>query len=370
MRAGMELLLALIRGDVLARSPEEAEWQAFFALAEEQQVAPFVVAQIRRAGISLTSAIESKAAAVEREAALSTFFWCAELRGLLRAFGRACIRVLPLKGPFLAQRIYGREGLRTSRDLDLLVQAADVPAAEALLLSLGFQPTDAGDDYHRPWLRGTTGVELHFNVENPLAFDFGIADAWERAEETEFGGERCWKFSPQDEILFLALHGMRHRFDRLSLVLDIALTMEQHVLSTATDLLPESRSSRIQSVLELSSELAKRVLPASAGIELSPRRHTSQLAERVWKRLQTELTEELDWQARHRFYLELDVSLQARLRTRFRHARILVSRLIEADFAFAARFGCRRRWQVWLLRPARLLTARLTALGNRQHPFS
>ena len=30
----------------------------------------------------------------------------------------------------------------------------------------------------------------------------------------------------QDEILFLALHGVRHRFDRLSLVLDLALALE------------------------------------------------------------------------------------------------------------------------------------------------
>ena len=35
-------------------------------------------------------------------------------------------------------------------------------------------PPGAADDYHRPWHRATTTVELHHDVENPLAFDFHV----------------------------------------------------------------------------------------------------------------------------------------------------------------------------------------------------
>jgi hypothetical protein len=49
----------------------------------------------------------------------------------------------------------------------------------------------------------------------------------------------------------------------------------------------------------------------------------------------------------------------ARLSRRVRHLRILLGRVIEPDYAFAAGLGFHRTWQVRLLRPLRLLS-RLT----------
>ena len=40
---------------------------------------------------------------------------------------------------------------------------------------------------------------------------------------------------------------------------------------------------------------------------------------------------------------------------RMRHWRILATRVIGPDYAFAERFGLRRKWQVRLLRPLRLM---------------
>jgi hypothetical protein len=335
------------------------------ALAEEHHVSPFVAAVIRRTAMELPDGVETQIERIERESAIAGFLWCAELRGLLRAFASSGIPLLPLKGPFLAQRIYGGESLRLSRDLDLLVRKQDLPAAEALMHSLGFSPTGISDDYHRPWLRGTTGVELHFDVENPLAFDFGTAEAWRNAKLSSFAGEPAWMFAEQDEILFLALHGVRHRFERLSHVLDLALAMEQYASSGAAE--PPRKIGNLQPVLDLGIAMANKLRPNPSVPASVPRPHIARLAEWLWDQLMNEMQHTMDWQEQHRFYLELESSLPGRLAIRFRHARILFSRLIGPDYEFAARFGCKRRWQVWLLRPVRLIVAR-AANSSRKSP--
>ena len=80
-----------------------------------------------------------------------------------------------------------------------------------------------------------------------------------------------------------------------------------------------------------------------------------QLSNRLWNRLLTEPREPLDWRGAHAFFLEIERPGWPRLRRRVRHLRILLSRVIGPDYAFAARFGLRREWQVHMLRPARLL---------------
>ncbi len=212
-----------------------------------------------------------------------------------------------------------------SRDLDLLVRKQDIPGAEALMLSLGFSPTAIADDYHRPWLRGTTGVELHFDVENPLAFDFGIAEAWTNAKLSSFAGEPAWKFAEQDEILFLALHGVRHRFDRLNLVLDLALALELYSTHGLAVSRRNRRDGRLQSVLDLGTAMAHKLRPSTTSLSPKLHAHFAHCAERVWVRLLNEPPVTADWEAQHRFYLELESSLVGSMVTRRRHARILLS---------------------------------------------
>ena len=75
--------------------------------------------------------------------------------------------MLPLKGPLLAQMLYGSPGLRQSGDLDLLVRRKDFERAQVLLKDLGFQPLSPADFYHQEFKRGNTWVELHFSVTPP-----------------------------------------------------------------------------------------------------------------------------------------------------------------------------------------------------------
>ncbi len=359
----MECLLELLRGRGFANPCNKEELRAALALAEEEHVLPWAAAQLRARGDELSPAIANQVAEIEREAALAAFYWCSELKGVLRAFAERGVVVVPLKGPSLAERIYGSAALRPSRDLDLLVAETDWARAEEVLSTSEFAPSREADDYHRAWQRQTTKLELHYDVENPLAFNFHVAGALQRAQPAVFQGEACWQFAPEDELLFLCLHAARHRYERLGLVLDLTLAFEK-LTNGASDWRPRDEVADLNGLLALGLTMAWKLQPdLRVGVRFevatSEQEHLERLAERVWQRLMNEPFEQRDWRAAHTFYLEMEPTARRRMRRRARHARILLARTIDRDYLFAARFGLKREWQVRMLRPMRLLAERM-----------
>ncbi len=68
------------------------------------------------------------------------------LGDVLRAFKAADIRVLVLKGAALANLVYPKLGLRSMRDMDVLVAKPDAWRAQRVLVDLGFHaPLPVGD---------------------------------------------------------------------------------------------------------------------------------------------------------------------------------------------------------------------------------
>jgi hypothetical protein len=368
----MECLLDLLRGGDACATKGDAEWDAMLALAEEEHVLAWATARLRVQGVALPPARVDRLAQIARDAGVAAFYWSCELRRLLHALGERGMDAVPLKGPYLAQRVYGDVVLRGCCDLDVLVGAADVVRAEAMLAEMGFDAGEA-DDYHRSWTRQSTTVELHFDVENRLAFDFDVASALRRTEAGDFQGESCWRLAAEDELLFLCLHGVRHRYDRLSLVLDLRLAFDV-LMRGGNGWHPRAEVRELDGLIALGLAMVRRLDP-EFDVRLGLRRpdlrvtsahaaHLEKIADGLWNELMTQTSEPLDWRTAHAFFVELEPSAWARMRRRGRHARILGTRVIGADTLFAARFGMHRRWQAWLLRPVRVMTESLRGHRN------
>src|ERR1700681_3050449 len=102
------------------------------------------------------------------EANLRRSLWfAAELTRIMEHFERRQVRVVPYKGPALAQSLYRDLGLRSFSDLDFLIFPADFERAKQALAEIGYRPSGeinpaiestAAD---RLWLR--TGYELSFD---------------------------------------------------------------------------------------------------------------------------------------------------------------------------------------------------------------
>lgn len=359
----MSLLLELLRGHPLDPIVTAVEWDCGIALAQEHRILPFLAGTSLQSGRSLPPEINARLIQSHREAQQYSFLQSSELQQLLQAFAASSIPVLPLKGPSLAQRIYGDASLRISCDHDLLVHREDFARASLLLRTLDFAPDAMPDDYHQKWSRGGTVVELHFDVENPLAIDFDVTSAWINARQANFRGQPIWQLAPHDELRYLCLHGVRHRFARLSFLLDIALASKQ--LEPPRDLQrpTPARLDQASSIMVLGCAIARKLeLGGLHTPSLPPVPKTGssleRLIETLWADLLTKPATKQDWQSIHAFYLELEPSRSSRFLRRLRHLQILLPRLIDDDFRFAARCGFTRTWQVRLLRPVRLALQR------------
>ena len=364
MKPGMHCLLALLRDDC-ANGSDSAEYAAALALAETEHVLPWVAACLRERRGQLSAEISTRVDEIGHDAAVTAFYWSSQLKEVLRAFDQARVRALPLKGPLLAERLYGNVALRSIRDLDILVSKVDLPRAETVLAANDFIPGPR-DDYHRPWYRRNMTLELHHDVENPLTFDFHTETALRRAMPAIFQGLPCWNLAPQDELLFLCLHAARHRYESLSLVVDLQIAFEK--LSLAVDeWQPCAELTGLQPLLTLGLAMARRLQPNLSNPEVIAESIPSdsrleKLADRLWEQLLTQPHRPVDWRSVHAFFVEIESPGWPRFRRRLRHLRILASRTIDADYLFASRFGLRRTWQVRLLRPLRLLIRRPAAV--------
>jgi Uncharacterised nucleotidyltransferase len=355
MRAGMRSLLTLLRGEPLDGIPEP-EWMTALDLAEQENVLPWTATSLSAAGPwgpQLTERLRE----IHRNAQVAAFLWSASLKSTLEEFHNCGIPVIALKGPSLAERLYGDPALRTYCDLDLLVRRSDLHRAMGLLSALGFTPTGRQVDNEQAWQRTDIRIDLHHDAENPLFFDFHINEVWQNARCADFHRVPVCLLAPADELLFLCLHGVRHRFERLSHVLDSALAFrrwQQHF-----DLLGQ-RSPAADAVLALAIRMAARLDPrvsVSDPASLSEHNRTAldSFASQLWQVLLDGPVPAGDWLAKHRFFLTLETHFWHRQCIRLRHLRVLLTRLIDSDFAFAARFNLHRDWQVWLLRPIRLV---------------
>lgn len=356
MRPGMQTLLDLMRGELKEHDIAVEELMAVLDLAAEENISPWAASCLRAQVDCGEPAVDARLRGIDREARISAFVWSETLRSTLAEFHCCGVPVISLKGPWLGQRLYGNAGLRLYADLDLLVRRTDFSRSEELLSGLGFFAAGRRDDYARTWYRDSITLELHDDVENPLAFDFGMEAAWDRAQVAEFEGVPARLLAPFDELRFLCLHGARHRFERLSHVLDLVLAFQASPQSgTQLERCPES-----ERMLAMGCMMAAHLDPKLAEVAARYRaipdcRSLEETAEQLWQERMKEPAPPLDWRMKHHFLLAIEHHGWDRLRARVRHLKILSTRLITDDFAFAARFHLYRTWQVWMMRPFRLL---------------
>ena len=138
---------------------------------------------------------------------------------------------IALKGSLQSRWLYGTPR-RPSLDLDILIEAALVPAASEALRSLGYLPyLDRGDgastDYAQTWHKdGSATIDLHWSLAGADPERLWPA-LFEATEEMAIGTERVRIPTIAGRALVIALHaaqhgsGSSHAVDDLSRALEI-----------------------------------------------------------------------------------------------------------------------------------------------------
>lgn len=155
---------------------------------------------------------------------------------VLDALSAAGVTPVLLKGYGLASRLFPRQPLaRPSVDVDVLVEPALLETTERAVRALGLSAVavpgveDAFDEHFHHAFAGPEGlVEVHFRLTNALGGGtFDDEAVLSRAVRSELDGRAVRWLSPEDELLYLALHAANHGFLRLSWLVDLSAYLEQ-----------------------------------------------------------------------------------------------------------------------------------------------
>ncbi len=246
----------------------------------------------------------------------------AELGRILDALPAALV----FKGPALAQRLFGDIAAREYCDLDLILRAADIPAAISALEQLGFGAVLPLESWQlRAQLHsgceyvmsdGRIHVELHWQVA-PRQFGapFDIERLFARATRVRIADRNVPTLSPEDDLLALVVHGTKHAWSKLSWIADVAALLEDSDLDWDA-VLSEAYRMGIRRMLRIGSALAEWLgggLPPDIRNYLEADPQARAAAQEVRTAIMNGLDLESMQTSRHRFILASRDSLPDRL---------------------------------------------------------
>ena len=219
----------------LRRCARIDDWQGLFDRAFEHGVAGLLSHRLDATGFPLPQAARERA---EQRFATDRLWHrrtAADLKRILDALEHRGVRAVVLKGLVLGERVYPRAMLRPAGDIDLLIDDADRSPAEEALAEAGFGarpwlPHETPPGHAVPFERpGGGSVDLHHLASVGFSATTATGEMIERSisYRTEAGG-KAWILTPEDELLYLAVHAARHRFSRLGWLVDLRLLIERH----------------------------------------------------------------------------------------------------------------------------------------------
>jgi hypothetical protein len=195
----------------------------------------------------------------------------AELVAIVDLCADAALPVASLKGPVLAQQLYGAQSLRQCRDLDLLVRHADLHRFVDLLHARGYRPephdgpeldTLTKQDIHHVSMKHAerrVPIEVHYWLLRPRGRRVhGFDDVAPRLRPISFLGRQVQVLDGEDLLAYLCEHGAEHAWCRLEWLaavgelgrrVDLARTVES---AFARDL---GATKRISAAMDLASRL-------------------------------------------------------------------------------------------------------------------
>ncbi len=164
------------------------------------------------------------------------------LKDVLQLLVKEGIEAIPLKGPVLAQLLYGDLGQKHMWDLDLLVLNGDILRAVDVLKGAGFTPhIPSGDLKPQQWRyyfrhqydvamkdsEFRIVVELHAGIAYPGFLNPKEKNLLNDIQEVEIAGFQLPFLSNESTFLYLAIHGTHHLYFRLFWLRDFAMALER-----------------------------------------------------------------------------------------------------------------------------------------------
>jgi len=228
------------RDSAIRRLAAGVDWSAFAALSKRHRVEGLARDALRVAGVGLPAKIDACLAERANEIAVHGLVLAAEAARLQGVLDQAEIPNLLLKGTALEVLAYGRLGLKSAWDIDLLVPPSAATRARQALEAAGYDLRDPGQATEAAFERWTNlakesvfagrangvVVELHWAlVDGDLLPSIGTNSP---AQWVPIVGGTSLRTLATDELLaYLMVHGTSHGWSRLKWLADLNAILPQ-----------------------------------------------------------------------------------------------------------------------------------------------
>ena len=175
--------------------------------------------------------------------AASSLLLSSELIKITRTFEEINLPVLLIKGLSVSNWLYEKPSLRSSGDIDLLINSDSWEMALSCMESIGYKMSPIrdrlvkGSQLSKQFIntqkdtvfvheQNNVIVEMHWRFSSnydvfPLSFD----KAWKARTEFDIRSTSIQQLSPEMHALYLCYHGSKHGWDKLFWLYDIALLL-------------------------------------------------------------------------------------------------------------------------------------------------
>ena len=170
-----------------------------------------------------------------------------QISAVLASLNQEGLAVIPLKGIFLAEKVYGNIALRKIGDIDLLIKRQDLPRIDQVLGNLGYHTPIQKKllsyaikkaylnsiDYFKGDRKSPT-LHLHWHIVNVSLPTYMYSQAiqmerfWQFSQASTLAAAPTFEFSPEHLIIYLSEHAVKHSFDRLILLSDIDAVIKRY----------------------------------------------------------------------------------------------------------------------------------------------
>jgi hypothetical protein len=211
-------------------------WPLLVERARTHEVSPLLYRNLKTLGFpGVPESVRAELEDAFGNNAIRNVLLAKELARVLALLGDGGVPVMPLKGPALAESLYGDPALRVCGDLDILVPPKYAREAFRLLLTSGYKsgfPQPALLDLVARYGKDIALVREDGRCMYPLQLHCGLIwggpverslleEIWSEAGRKTFYGAPAYALSVEWEFLYLAVHAARHGLVPLKWLVDL-----------------------------------------------------------------------------------------------------------------------------------------------------
>lgn len=276
--AELQLILNLLNEDHprLEDQLTDIDWNLFIKLSYHHRLYPALYKKLTQVTNQFVpeEVLQNLKISYEKNT-FRMLFLSREMEIINQALQTNGIQSLFLKGPILANDLYGDVSSRTCGDLDILTSISDLQEVENILDKLGYVKDEyikslLGDwkwrHHHFTYFHKTHGtkVEIHWRLNPAPSNEPSFSELWSRKREYVIKEAPIYYLGEVDLFYFLVTHGARHGWSRLRWLMDIHQILKKDLdWKSINRLLKECQSDKVagQSII-LSHSLFQTIIPS------------------------------------------------------------------------------------------------------------